>query len=496
MRFLLLLILAATAVASDEFPMRSRVCYDVTLGIAVRYPYDYFAPDQSVARFWGRPKRSAEGKVVRRMRRMDVADLAVAGFPQADAPGATLQQAGERVTGPGLTWQDQPFYIEDPARPFRSAAWAPPGIAAAIGTGKGVSALVVKHGDRFSVVMVAGGPDEGENRSILDSLEVLVTAAKSADKPTPAKPLKTWREHQWQAGKVVGRDGRVSTATPHSWSEANEIETAHYHVTGLVPPARLVYHGQYLEALYRAYSKVFKPERMPPVKFEVHIFDTYDRFRAAAAAWGNALPGGPGIVGGFFVPGLLSLWVYEESGKLGGKDFTIEHVTAHECSHQFLHVGMNGSEQVPTWVNEGLAVYFECGKFEGGEFRVYPPMERIAQLKQLYGQTKRPLAGTLSQYIDHHGHITADMYGEVFAMVYYFVFGSGRDPKTKKSGLDLFQEYMVAMRGGEDGAKAFDRIFMSKLIDKYGSRDQAYAAWNEMLVRYVIENKNWTGSAP
>jgi len=136
---------------------------------------------------------------------------------------------------------------------------------------------------------------------------------------------------------------------PVAWSDGWDIETEHYHVTGHTSSARLLAHGAYLEALYRTYAELYEPDRMPPLKFEVHIFNRKSDFDAAAAAYGmNTAMGGGGITGDFFTPGLLSLWVYEESGSLGGEDFSVEYVTAHECSHQFLHLACNGSEHVPT----------------------------------------------------------------------------------------------------------------------------------------------------
>jgi hypothetical protein len=191
------------------------------------------------------------------------------------------------------------------------------------------------------------------------------------------------------------------------------------------------------------------------------------------------------------VPSLLSLWVYEESGELGGPEFTIEHVMAHECSHQFLHVTCNGSDHIPTWVNEGLAVYFENGVFQGGEFQIRSPTGRINELKQDYQQQHSTLA-PLDEYLSHHGHISAAQYGEVFAMTHFWVFGTCRpDPqlcKHKDCGLRRFRDYFQALKKHEDGAKAFERIFMDDMIKAQGSREKAIDVWQKALMDYV-QNK-------
>ena len=183
---------------------------------------------------------------------------------------------------------------------------------------------------------------------------------------------------------------------------------------------------------------------MPPYKLKIHIFNTQEDFMTAAAAHG--FPVGQ-TVGGFFVPTLGSIFAYEESSKWGGDSFSVEHVLAHECSHQFLHVTCNGSDHVPTWINEGLAVYFESGIFKNGTFVIQPPRERIARLKDLYDRMHRPLV-PLNAYLGNYGHISPDMYGEVYAMTSYWLFGScdGGDPATckhKNCGLSPFPRLLA-----------------------------------------------------
>ena len=484
MRFLILLSLVLALAADDRqnWPLRWRTCCDPALGVAFRYPYPYFAPDQTRTVLLRMPTGT-------RYTIPKIPDMRLVGA--AATPADTdLAAAGDRLAGAKLNWTDANWYASK--APHRAATWAPAGLLAKLGTGEGRTALVVRHGERIRALVLAGSPTTGDNAEILDSFEVLTVAAKSADKPTTAKPLRTWRDHQFVAGKALDPDGKPATAPAGSWKQALEVETQHYHLTGHVAPARMIFHGQYLEALYRAYSKVFQPESMPPYKFEVHVFATYADFKAASGAWGNGIPsGGTGIVGGFFVPHLLSLWVYEESGALGGPQFSVEHVIAHECSHQFLHLALNGTDHVPTWINEGLAVHFESGVFLNGEFQIRPPIARLDRLRDDYQRLNHPLSGSLGNYLDHHGFIDAGMYGEVYAMIHAFVFGAKAKDTTGKSGLDRFQDYMRALRQREDGAKAFDRIFMADLVKRYGDRDKAIEAWDQQLVQYVKGNRTW-----
>jgi len=170
--------------------------------------------------------------------------------------------------------------------------------------------------------------------------------------------------------------------------------------------------------------------------------------------------------------------VYEESGKLGGPSMAIEHVMCHECSHQFLHMACNGSDHVPTWINEGIAVHFENGILAGGRYQHRPPVDRIKRLATIYRQRRTTLQ-PINAYLDHHGHIGADLYAEVYAMVHFWAFES-------PDGSKRFRELWKALRTGEDGLKAFERIFIADMVKVADSRQKALDNWRERLTTYVL----------
>jgi hypothetical protein len=223
---------------------------------------------------------------------------------------------------------------------------------------------------------------------------------------------------------------------------------------------------------------------MPPYKMEIHIFNTHQNFMDAAAAHGFPVSES---VGGFFVPNLMSIFVYEDSSKWGGDDFSVEHVLAHECSHQFLHVACNGSRHVPTWLNEGLAVYFEAGIVNRGQFEARTPKGRIDYLKQIYDIQNRTIL-PLDKYLSHYGHISPAQYSEVYAMTNFWLFGtcrSGCKHKPKECGLAHFRDYWKRLKEREDGTKAFEATFMEQMIKAKGSREAAIAAWELAYYDYV-----------
>ena len=515
--FLALALLIGRATAADlddgpttaiaDFPMPWRVYCDPAAGVSFRYPYELMPKVQDTGDLYGSHPVTVtmtDGQGHTQPGKMLAMDDApgVHAFSlgkeelKTYGPNPDLNAIAAKIAG-DLTWTSYDYYHADPARPFAAATWALPDITALIGDGGdggGRCGILVRHGDWVSGVILLGKLATGDNQRIIDGFEVMATGQHyhSGEKLPKSAKFLTWAESQCRAGKVTDSNGKMVPArdTPAvDWKSANQFETQHYHITGDVSPRVLVNHGAYLEALFRAYTRFYQPDSMPPYKFEVHIFTSYEEFQSASAAWGNAIHVGPGdVIGGFFVPHLLSLWVYEDSGKVGGPMMSIEHVMAHECSHQFLHLALGGSDNVPTWLNEGLAVYFESGTFQGGEFRIRSPAERIELLREMYdrqGSTLWPL----DKYLDHHGQISAAQYGEVFAMTSFWLFGTCTpDPENcphRNCGLSRFRLYWQALKKHEDGAKAFERIFMADMIAARGGREEAIATWESLLLEYV-----------
>jgi hypothetical protein len=520
-RLLLLLSVALAGSAQlraedNPFPMKWRVFCDASSCDSFRYPYEFFPVDQykgDLHRFslsqpgqmrmndqHGTDMQGGDAESpMHPQSRVDIHHFAYTDAELTAKSLSTLQSVGDAEAAASLTWKPYAYYeSKNDARPFADPRWADEGIEAMIGEGTGVCGLVVRHGAHVSGLILDGGLSSGTNQRVLDSFEVLSVGhkLKKGEKPSKKAHFTDWAAYHCAVGKVIDNDNHLLSpplhSTPVPWGQTWEIETPHYHITTDFSPSRLLDHAVYVEGLFDAYSNLYHPDKMPPYKFEVHIFNTYREFQEASAAWGDAIPVGPGqIVGGFFQPSLLSLWVYEESGQLGGESFSIEHVMAHECSHQFLHVVCNGSDHIPTWINEGLAVYFEAGAFEGGQFVIKSPTDRINRLKQAYQQLGTTL-WPLDKYINHHGFISADMYGEVYAMTMFWVFGTCNpdfatcNHKKNNCGYYRFQAFMKALRNHEDGNQAFENIFMKDMITaQNGDRAKAIALWQSSLMDWV-----------
>ena len=458
----------------NAVPMRWRVYSSQEHGVAFRFPYFYSTPDQYEPRIVRRPSwfmRDGEFKADIELKSKTVKGKSVFGG------GGLAAEAKSLIGIDDMVFADYDYYQSPTTRLHANPKWAPAGVKALIGQSSSHVAMVLQYGDKLNALVCKGPMDKYNNQEILDTFEVMERPTKNRKREKG--PLMTFRESTFMDGQVLNFQGvPVKTNVkdgPVIWGECWEVETAHYHITCQVNSARLYYYAALCEALYREFYDLYQPESVIPYKMEIHLFNTFNDFQSSAASIGFPVSFG---VGGFFAPGLLCIFAYEKSTEVA-PDFTPSKVIAHEMSHQFLHLTCNGSDHVPTWLNEGLAVYFETFDFKRGKYISKAPRSRISQLVMAYSQTKNVL-WSMDNYIKHYGHIPALNYAEVYAMTHFWVFGAG------KAGKRRFVEYWKALKDGEDGTEAFEEIFLKDIIQAKGSRSAAIYAWEDELKKYVL----------
>ena len=499
----LTLVIPSLALASDggdPYPMRERIFRSYEAQTAFRFPYDYRILDQYDGRIARGDGRSGGGMGIavppeimndpEKLRKFianaersgggGTADVVHTWKLLADLPSSVSrddpQAILEHLTGKTYERYEAFDYYSDPERRGHGdAEWAREGIISLRALGNQHCAQVLVFEDRAAALALDGSIAVHGNKQILDTFEVMSEVRR--------KNLMTWREYMTTVKSMVFQhDGQVvkpAASGPVGWDQAWECETASYHITCSASPKTTIQVGALMEALHEAFSSVYKPDVLPPYKMEIHILSDVRAFAqiANAKGFGPVQTGESGsLTGGFFVPSQLSIYTFEQP--VPNFPTRMDKVLAHEASHQFLHVTCNGSRHVPTWINEGLAVYFESGEFKNNKFRWMPPASRLQGLRGQYAQNKRTLQ-PLDQYLNHYGQIAASNYAEVYVMTHFWVFGA-------KGGKERFHDYWKALKEGEDGSEAFDRIFMQDMIKAQGSRDQAIRTWEEMLVAYML----------
>ncbi|TVR43679.1 MAG: DUF1570 domain-containing protein [Planctomycetota bacterium] len=392
--------------------------------------------------------------------------------PQADLgplAQAELGAAAEAISGvSGLSWQAFDYYDLSDSRPQATANWAPRGITAQLGISGTHSALALRYAQGIAVVVCTGNLDAHNNRHILDTVEVMVEQRRQ---------LHTFRHGTAARGMVIDHSGAIIRPPNAENSRINEawaIETANYHIISNVSPRHLQQYASMMEVLYDAYHRTYMPDRMPPFKMEVAVWSSQGEMVRAAGAIGIG-PIPPTVLG-FFSPTLLNIMAYETGPRRD--NFNTFATLAHEASHQFLHVACNGSAHVPTWINEGLAVYFESSSYNNGRLNIEIPRERVALLRRIYPRNNNRMLWPPDRYLNHYGHIPGENYGEVYLKTHFWIFGV-------RNGRERFQRYWRALLAGEDGTEAFERIFMADLIQRYGSRAAALREVENAVVNHL-----------
>jgi hypothetical protein len=129
-------------------------------------------------------------------------------------------------------------------------------------------------------------------------------------------------------------------------------------------------------------------------------------------------------------------------------------VLAHEGFHQF--IGYEQGQQIPIWLNEGMAQYFETSFIIGSQFHV----GQVSRSKLLYAQAlivnkQAPPLSQLIQWDRATFYANANVaYPMSWALVYYLV-----NAHDERFGQSEFRRYMQDLKYGQDDIRSFQRRF-------------------------------------
>lgn len=147
-------------------------------------------------------------------------------------------------------------------------------------------------------------------------------------------------------------------------------------------------------------------------------------------------------------------------------------VLAHEGFHQFL--GYELGEQVPLWLNEGLAQYFETSEMQNGRFKTGLISRQKLAAAQAWLQSGR--APGLTDLIQMDGptfYANAPVaYPMSWALVYYLL---NRDGVNYRSS--TFRRYLLDLKLRQDGVRSFQR--------RFGSETAAWQRDFEEFIRHL-----------
>lgn len=207
--------------------------------------------------------------------------------------------------------------------------------------------------------------------------------------------------------------------------------------------------NRFMTAILGQYEKYFQNWSTKPGA-RVIVFDNVDDFRRYAGGAVSLTHAG--------LAGYCHLKT-DEAGNQFYELVTYEsqnlwRVLAHEGFHQF--IGYELGQQIPMWLNEGMAQYFETAFITGSEFHV----GQVSRGKLLYAQAlilnkQAPPLSQLIQWDRGTFYANANVaYPMSWALVYYLV-----NSHEERFGQSEFRRYMQDLKYGQDDYRSFQRRF-------------------------------------
>lgn len=209
-------------------------------------------------------------------------------------------------------------------------------------------------------------------------------------------------------------------------------ESRYYRIRTNVKPEYARRYGEMMDRYYVRFLKVFEQLMPPgaPPKSEILIYSSQREFMAAE--------GMGQTVGGFYNTGNKRVTAFHG---MFGQTGTTREVLAHEGTHQFQDIVLQGSfRNAPIWILEGLAVFFESAYYDGKDVVIgLVPRDRLAALKRgLATEQLIPLTDLIrtpqAQFTGYH---YAHAWGLIYMILYYGESKSVR-ARTQQWFSDLF----------------------------------------------------------
>jgi hypothetical protein len=238
------------------------------------------------------------------------------------------------------------------------------------------------------------------------------------------------------------------------WDRAPEEKVGHYWIKTDLPADEANSLARHLNFMYGEYSKrlASMPVRAQE-KLNVLIFKDRNDYALTLRARFGVNPAGTGGI--FFVTPLgsgLAFWTEDLPRR------RIEHVVQHEGFHQFAYSRFG--DDLPSWVNEGLAEFFGEAIVVGETFIIGQSTPRVLQSikdaieKKTYVPFQAMLRMTPKQWNNALSEGGAEInYNQSWSMVHFLVYGEG----GKYVG--PFETYLKHLNNGLPSEQAFIRAF-------------------------------------
>ena len=296
----------------------------------------------------------------------------------------------------------------------------------------------------------------------------------------------------------------LAALLPSARAASNELrvlETNHYRIHTDLDRSLAEDLARRMDAMYEEYARRlanFDVDRSGK-KFDVYLFNRREDYLKFTGGRANN-------TAGITIPELNTVAAYLQTQ---GRD-NLRHTLQHEAFHQFAHSVINN--ELPPWIDEGLAGMFEEGIWTGRAFLLgQVPQRRVRQL-QADIATKRvvdfktmmamPLK-EWNQSLEKDKVRGGTQYNQAWSMCHFLVYaGADGHPKYRARFLDLLQR----IHGNTPPMQAFEEAFSSN-IDGFKTRWLQWAGdlqptpeatlmerqdiLADMLIKFLQENRRF-----
>ena len=255
---------------------------------------------------------------------------------------------------------------------------------------------------------------------------------------------------------------------PAAAADLRTLRSAHYLVHTDLDTALAEDLAKRLDAMYDEYAQRLVGFNAidPSQKFEVYLFAERDD---SMRLTGNRFPN----TGGIFMSRRNLLAAYLEGQ---GRD-ALRRAIQHEAFHQFAYAAIGPS--IPTWLNEGMAQYFEEGIWTGTRFTFgQVPPRRLRQLQHdMTAKQIVPFTTMLAMTDDEwqstlttDAHRGATQYNQAWAMTHFLIHGTNGNVRYRP----LLIRMLKLLHAGRKPAEAFAEAF-SPNVDGFQARFEEFA---------------------
>jgi len=264
-------------------------------------------------------------------------------------------------------------------------------------------------------------------------------------------------------------------AYPAKGGELKQFETRNYIIQTDLPPDDVRPLALHMDAVYDEYKARFVSggvgRERGPGKENLYLLSTREAYISFMSGVGISAENSGGMFFNQENASGLATWVYDRSRR------NILQVLQHEGFHQFAQRFLGN--ELPVWINEGLAEYFEQARLVKGRFKIgVAEPQRISLIKNAVEKGEAFAAADLMSITSEKWHanmndpaLSALQYTQSWSLCHFLIHAD------RARYQNAFIKYLDLIGNGRERDRAFETAF--------GTKDPAAleAKWKQYVLK-------------